>query len=262
MLKDFKAFIARGNVIDLAVAVVIGGAFGTIAKSAVDDIIMPPLGLLLGRVDFSNIFTVIKDGSKLAGPYATLADAKGKKPTELAALHHRRARIAGARGAHDEQLAELQVAFGHDKNSGDIAAELADLAEALEQWDLAVRVLRTITLIDGECPISRTSAFLRQAKIAHRRGDRQRAVLWARKAKLFLEEFVHNEDPEIRSALIAHLDLEPRRHPPELRALVLEAARLALEHEDPYVRRRVAGVFGVESERIEHRARYRREIAG
>jgi len=114
---------------------------------------------------------------------ATLGDGKGKKPTELAALHHRRARIAGARGSHDEQLAELQVAFGHDKNSGDLAAELADLAEALEQWDLAVRVLRTITLIDGECPISRTSAFLRQAKIAHRRGDRQRAVLWARKAK-------------------------------------------------------------------------------
>jgi tetratricopeptide (TPR) repeat protein len=110
-------------------------------------------------------------------------DGKNRKPHELAALHHRRARVAGARGAHDEQLAELQAAFGHDKNSGDIASELADLAEALEQWDLAVRVLRTITLIDGPCPISRTSAFLRQAKIAHRRGDRQRAVLWARKAK-------------------------------------------------------------------------------
>ncbi len=51
-----------------------------------------------------------------------------------------------------------------------------------------MKVLRTITLIDGECPISRTSAFLRQAKIAHRRGDRQRAVLWARKAK--------HEEPE------------------------------------------------------------------
>jgi hypothetical protein len=84
--------------------------------------------------------------------------------------------------------------------------------------------------------------------------------LWARKAKLFLEEFVHNPDPEVRSALIAHLDLEPRRHPPELRALVLEAARLALEHEDPYVRRRVAGVFGVQSER--RKSHYRREIAG
>ena len=76
MWKDFKAFIARGNVVDLAVAVVVGGAFGTIVKSAVDDIIMPPLGLVLGRVDFSNIFTVIKDGAKTPSPYATLADAK------------------------------------------------------------------------------------------------------------------------------------------------------------------------------------------
>jgi large conductance mechanosensitive channel len=76
MLKDFRAFIARGNVVDLAIAVVIGGAFGTIVKSAVDDLIMPPIGLLLGKVDFSNIFTVIKDGTKAAPPYATLADAK------------------------------------------------------------------------------------------------------------------------------------------------------------------------------------------
>jgi large conductance mechanosensitive channel len=76
MLRDFRAFIARGNVVDLAVAVVVGGAFGTIVKSAVDDIIMPPLGLLLGKVDFSNIFTVIKDGLKVPPPYATLADAK------------------------------------------------------------------------------------------------------------------------------------------------------------------------------------------
>ena len=76
MWKDFRAFVARGNVVDLAVAVVIGGAFGTIVKSAVDDIIMPPLGLLLGRVDFSNIFTVIRAGPKAAPPYATLADAE------------------------------------------------------------------------------------------------------------------------------------------------------------------------------------------
>jgi hypothetical protein len=87
--------------------------------------------------------------------------------------------------------------------------------------------------------------------------------LWARKSKLYLEEFVHNHDPGVRSALIPHLDLEPRRHPPEMRALVLEAARLALEHEDPYVRRRVEGVFGIRprNER-EARSRYRREVAG
>jgi len=76
MWKDFRAFIARGNVVDLAVAVIVGGAFGTIVKSLVDDVIMPPLGLALGRVDFSNLFVVLKAGEKAAGPYATLADAK------------------------------------------------------------------------------------------------------------------------------------------------------------------------------------------
>ena len=76
MLKDFKAFIMRGNVLDLAVAVVIGGAFGAIVKSLVDDIIMPPIGLALGKVDFSNMFIVLKEGTKSAPPYATPAAAK------------------------------------------------------------------------------------------------------------------------------------------------------------------------------------------
>ena len=76
MLKDFKAFIMRGNVLDLAVAVVIGGAFGAIVKSLVDDIIMPPIGLALGKVDFSNLFVVLKEGTKSPPPYATPAAAK------------------------------------------------------------------------------------------------------------------------------------------------------------------------------------------
>jgi large conductance mechanosensitive channel len=76
MWNDFKAFIMRGNVMDLAVAVVIGGAFGTIVKSFVDDIIMPPIGLALGHVDFSNLYMLLKDGTKAPSPYASLADAK------------------------------------------------------------------------------------------------------------------------------------------------------------------------------------------
>jgi len=75
MLKEFKEFAMRGNVVDMAVGIIIGGAFGTIVKSLVDDILMPPIGLLLGNVDFSNIFMVIKAG-KTAGPCATLAEAK------------------------------------------------------------------------------------------------------------------------------------------------------------------------------------------
>ena len=75
MLKDFKAFILRGNVLDLAVAVVIGAAFGAIVKSLTDDVIMPPIGLALGHLDFSNLFVVLKDGTKTPGPYATVAQA-------------------------------------------------------------------------------------------------------------------------------------------------------------------------------------------
>jgi large conductance mechanosensitive channel len=75
MLKEFKDFAMRGNVIDMAVGIIVGAAFGTIVKSLVDDIIMPPIGLLLGNVDFSNLFVVVKAG-KIIGPYATLAAAK------------------------------------------------------------------------------------------------------------------------------------------------------------------------------------------
>ena len=76
MLKEFKAFIMRGNVLDLAVGIIIGAAFGTIVKSLVDDVIMPPIGLALGNVDFANLFVLLKEGAKASPPYASLADAK------------------------------------------------------------------------------------------------------------------------------------------------------------------------------------------
>ena len=76
MLKGFRDFIMRGNVMDLAVAVIIGAAFTKVVNSLVDDIIMPPIGLLLGNVDFSNAFVLLKQGTKAPAPYATLADAK------------------------------------------------------------------------------------------------------------------------------------------------------------------------------------------
>ncbi len=75
MLKDFKAFIMRGNVVDMAVGIIIGAAFGPIVGSLVKDVIMPPVGLALGKVDFANLFVVLKDG-KTAGPYASLAAAQ------------------------------------------------------------------------------------------------------------------------------------------------------------------------------------------
>jgi len=75
MLKEFKEFAMRGNVVDMAVGIIIGAAFGTIIASLVSEVLMPPIGLLLGNMDFSNLFLVLKEG-KTAGPYATVAAAK------------------------------------------------------------------------------------------------------------------------------------------------------------------------------------------
>ena len=76
MLKEFKEFAMKGNVLDMAVGIIIGGAFGTIVSSFVADVMMPPLGLLMGGLDFKDMFVTLKDGAKAAGPYASLADAK------------------------------------------------------------------------------------------------------------------------------------------------------------------------------------------
>src|SRR5512146_151285 len=76
MLKDFRDFAMRGNVVDMAVGIIIGAAFGTIVKALVDDVIMPPIGLLLGNVDFSNLFLVLKQGASIAGPYVSVEAAR------------------------------------------------------------------------------------------------------------------------------------------------------------------------------------------
>jgi large conductance mechanosensitive channel len=75
MLKEFREFAMRGNVVDMAVGIIIGAAFGSIVSSLVADIIMPPIGLVLGNVDFANLFLTLKEG-ELAGPYAALAEAQ------------------------------------------------------------------------------------------------------------------------------------------------------------------------------------------
>ncbi len=75
MLKEFKDFAMRGNVIDMAVGIIIGASFGAIIKSLVADILMPPIGLLLGDVDFANLFIVMREGVS-PGPYLSLALAQ------------------------------------------------------------------------------------------------------------------------------------------------------------------------------------------
>jgi large conductance mechanosensitive channel len=75
MLKEFKEFAMRGNMVDMAVGIIIGTAFGAIVKSLVADVIMPPIGLLLGNVDFADLFIVLKEGTT-AAPYASLSAAQ------------------------------------------------------------------------------------------------------------------------------------------------------------------------------------------
>lgn len=75
MLKEFKEFAMKGSMLDMAVGIIIGAAFGTIIKSLVDDVIMPPIGMLLGNVDFSALFVLLKEGTTPA-PYNTLLEAK------------------------------------------------------------------------------------------------------------------------------------------------------------------------------------------
>jgi len=75
MLKEFREFAIKGSVVDMAVGIIVGTAFGAIARSLVDDVLMPPLGLLLGGVDFGDFFLVLKPGAP-AGPYETVAAAK------------------------------------------------------------------------------------------------------------------------------------------------------------------------------------------
>ena len=76
MLKEFREFALRGNVVDLAVGVIIGAAFGAIVNSLVNDIIMPPIGVLVGGVDFKELFVVLKHGTQHPGPYESLKAAK------------------------------------------------------------------------------------------------------------------------------------------------------------------------------------------
>lgn len=82
MLKEFKEFAMRGNVVDMAVGIIIGAAFGGIVNSLVNDVVMPPIGLLLGKIDFSNLFLVLKEGTT-PGPYASVAAAKSAGAVSL-----------------------------------------------------------------------------------------------------------------------------------------------------------------------------------
>jgi tetratricopeptide (TPR) repeat protein len=122
---------------------------------------------------------------------AAIDAMKGRRSPELCVLQYRKAAVAASAGNQEQQLHWLKEAHNTDRNNGDVAVELAALAEKLEDYDLAIRVLRSIALMEA-APMSRAVAYLRQGYIAERRGDRQKAVLWGRKALM--------EDPNCSEA--------------------------------------------------------------
>ncbi|MCY1008711.1 tetratricopeptide repeat protein [Nannocystis pusilla] len=122
---------------------------------------------------------------------AAIEAMKGRRSPDLCAMQYRKAMIAGAQENYEQELHWLKEAHNTDRNNGDVAVALATLAEQLEDYDLAIRVLRSIALMEA-APMSRAVAYLRQGYIAERRGDRQKAVLWGRKALM--------EDPNCTEA--------------------------------------------------------------
>ena len=83
VIQDFKKFAMRGNLIDLAIGFTVGAAFATVAKSLVNDIIMPPIGLITGNTDFADKFIVLRQGTEELAPYATLKDAQASGAVTL-----------------------------------------------------------------------------------------------------------------------------------------------------------------------------------
>jgi tetratricopeptide (TPR) repeat protein len=119
---------------------------------------------------------------------AAIAAGKGRRTPEICVYYHRKAQVADAQGDSRAQVDLLLEAHQCNKKNGLVAADLANAAEEIGDWDLAQKTLRTITLIDTECPISRAEAFLRQGRIARMQGDEKSAKMWARRAK--------REDPD------------------------------------------------------------------
>lgn len=114
----------------------------------------------------------------------TIGEFKRRRSPQLAAMQLRMARIAGTSGDPETQKEWLNVALDADKNNGEVAAELAELAMELGDDETALKALRVVTLQKTPGPMSKAVAFLRQAQIAQRQGDPQKAVLWARRARL------------------------------------------------------------------------------
>ncbi len=134
---------------------------------------------VLLRVDTLSAAGLLDDAMEILEP--AIGQHKRRSP-ELAALQLRMARTAAAKGDQETQLTWLKKSFDVDRKNGQVAAELAELATEMGQYDLALKPLRAITLMDDPGPITRVMALLWEAKIEHARGNRAKAELWAKKA--------------------------------------------------------------------------------
>jgi len=119
---------------------------------------------------------------------------KRRRSPELASLLLRMGHVAAAEGEHEEHLKYLNQALECDRKNGYIASELAEAAIASANYDAAMKALRSITMMDDPKPITRAMAFLKQAQIAHLRGDPRRAQHWARKAKSLDEDLAEADN--------------------------------------------------------------------
>jgi tetratricopeptide (TPR) repeat protein len=108
---------------------------------------------------------------------------KQRRSPELGQLRHRMAKLSQAAGDAQARLEWLNSAIEADMNNGDVASELAIVSQNMGQLDIALKALRAITMLKGDCPMSRAEAFYRQAVIVAQKGEPRRAVLWAKKAK-------------------------------------------------------------------------------
>jgi tetratricopeptide (TPR) repeat protein len=152
------------------------GPLGEAAKLQPDDsesqLLMIDISIQLGKLP-----------QALAALETAITAQKRRRSPELAQLYQRMARVAVAQNDREEQLKWLNQAAEIDRKSGEIASELAEAALAAENYDMAMKALRALTMMDDPRPITRALAFLKQAQIAHLRGDPRRAQHWARKAK-------------------------------------------------------------------------------
>jgi tetratricopeptide (TPR) repeat protein len=159
--------------------------------------------LLALRPEDSAARCLLADAYTLSGRYdeahklldEAIAATKRTSP-DLSLFHHRKAYVAQAQGDTPVQLEALKRAHHANRKNGRVAAELADLAEQVEDWDLALATLRIIPTLDDECPITPAQALLRQGRIAFRQGDKKRALLCARRATL-----ADSDSPEVKAFL-------------------------------------------------------------